>query len=262
MNDIDIDAIRHREQAATDGPWTTGADKTWSDVFPPWALVINAAHPLIELESGPQGTADAEFIAHARQDIPDLLATVDELTTKLADRNASLDRVIGERDALDAELTKTEAYYRSAKGEVADVRRQMKATEAALTQSRAQAATHANTVGTLTAENARVRQQRDAHAESGPDYLIWSQHHQSWWGPNRSGYRSNPDDAGRYTLAAAQAEMGRGCYCCRVPEVPVPAEKVIGRGDAAIQSGITDATAAAIAEGRENKAYDPAEATR
>ncbi|MEV1321991.1 hypothetical protein AB0J14_38585 [Micromonospora arborensis] len=93
-------------------------------------------------------------------------------------------------------------------------------------------------------------------------YLIWSQHHQSWWGPSRSGYRSNPDDAGRYTLAAAQAEMGRGCYCCQVPEVPVAAGEAIGRGDRAIQAAIGEAIGVAIAEGRGNTAYEKAEATR
>ncbi|MCG5460813.1 hypothetical protein MED01_004239 [Micromonospora sp. MED01] len=148
----------------------------------------------------------------------------------------------------------------------------------------------------LVAENARVRQQRDelkpvveaakvwrwsgntagdhrqaiaelnaavdALPKAEADYLIWSQHHRSWWGPSRSGYRSNPADAGRYTLTAAQAEMGRGCYCCRVPEVPVAAGKVISAGDQTIQAAITEATEQAIAAGQENKAYDVAEATR
>lgn len=144
-----------------------------------------------------------------------------------------------------------------------------------LAKSREQVTTLANEVGRLVAENARVRQQRDealaeprqsnelvAYANENEQYLIWSQHHQSWWGPSRSGYRRNPDDAGRYTLAAAQAEMARGCYCCRVPEVPVAATKAIGRGDRAIQAAITEATELAIAAGQENKAYDVAEAIR
>ncbi len=121
-----------------------------------------------------------------------------------------------------------------------------------------------NRVNELTAELTKANQANELTAYANPDeqYLIWSQHHQSWWGPSRSGYRSNPADAGRYTLAAAQAEMGRGCYCCPVPEVPVPAEKAIGRGDAAIQAAIAKATEAAIAEGRGNTAYDIAEAIR
>ncbi len=155
----------------------------------------------------------------------------------------------------------------------------------------------------FTAENARLRQQRDAFASvveaakaltesvpaslatyfgargvalveavealpkagtTNPDerYLIWSQHHQSWWGPNRSGYRRNPADAGRYTLTAAQAEMGRGCYCCLVPEVPVAVAKVIGATDVATKAAITQATSWAVAGGETNKAYDPDEAAR
>ncbi|MEU7972193.1 hypothetical protein AB0B48_09130 [Micromonospora sp. NPDC049089] len=138
---------------------------------------------------------------------------------------------------------------------------------AALTKSREQAANLANENGRLVAENARVRQQRDealakvettTEAAGDPlNYLIWSQHHRSWWGPNRSGYRSNPADAGRYTLAAAEAEMGRGCSCCLVPEVPVAAAKVIGATDVATKAAITQATGWAIAAGEGNEAYAP-----
>ena len=112
---IDIDAIEMRVKAATPGPWTTGADKKWSDVFPPWALVINGTHPLIELESGPQGTADAEFIAHARTDVPALLAKVAELT---AERDAALAAV---RDAL-AELEDRTAEARGAREDYEQLR--------------------------------------------------------------------------------------------------------------------------------------------
>ncbi|WP_371409772.1 hypothetical protein OG423_14300 [Micromonospora zamorensis] len=122
----DIDAIRKLAEAATDGPWTTGADKKWADVFPPWALVINATHPLIELQSGAQGVADAEFIAAARAHVPNLCDEVEQLRAdlaKAAEQNTAL--------------------------------------TALLAQSRTNAATYATEVGQLVAENARVRQQRD-----------------------------------------------------------------------------------------------------
>ncbi|WP_226893875.1 hypothetical protein [Nisaea sediminum] len=35
-------------------------------------------------------------------------------------------------------------------------------------------------------------------AETGC-YVIWSNEHRAWWGPNRSGYRAKLEDAGRYT---------------------------------------------------------------
>jgi hypothetical protein len=55
------------------------------------------------------------------------------------------------------------------------------------------------------------------------EWLIWSNHHKSWWGPNGSGYRAHIVDAGRYALADTRQWLGRGCGCCAAPEVLVPA---------------------------------------
>jgi hypothetical protein len=55
-----LDEIRKRESLATKGPWRgfdNPCDNYWADVHP----------------------EDADFIAHARQDIPDLLDYVDRL---------------------------------------------------------------------------------------------------------------------------------------------------------------------------------------
>lgn len=54
-------------------------------------------------------------------------------------------------------------------------------------------------------------------------FLIYSNHHKSWWGPNGSGYRRHIADAGRYDLADAEQWLTRGCDCCLAPEVVVPA---------------------------------------
>jgi hypothetical protein len=54
-------------------------------------------------------------------------------------------------------------------------------------------------------------------------FLIWSNHHKRWWGPNGSGYRVDILDAGTYTLTDTAQWLTRGCDCCLVPEVPVPA---------------------------------------
>lgn len=56
--------------------------------------------------------------------------------------------------------------------------------------------------------------------------LIWSNHHKCWWGANGSGYRSHIADAGRYAPTDTEQWLGRGCGCCRVPEVVVPAPGV------------------------------------
>lgn len=87
------------------------------------------------------------------------------------------------------------------------------------------------------------------------EYLIWSQHHKAWWGPNGSGYRSNPADAGRYALADTEQWLGRGCYCCQVPELPIPAEKVVGAGDRSIRGVVTAAIRAAVKAGKDNRHY-------
>lgn len=54
-------------------------------------------------------------------------------------------------------------------------------------------------------------------------FLIYSNHHKSWWGPNGSGYRRHIADAGRYSLADTDQWLGRGCGCCLVPEAVVAA---------------------------------------
>lgn len=54
-------------------------------------------------------------------------------------------------------------------------------------------------------------------------WLIYSNHHRCWWGPNGSGYRSHIADAGRYDLTDTKRWLGRGCGCCLVPEMVVPA---------------------------------------
>lgn len=55
------------------------------------------------------------------------------------------------------------------------------------------------------------------------EWLIWSNHHKSWWGPNGNNYYRGIDQAGRYALADTARWLGRGCGCCAAPEVLVPA---------------------------------------
>ena len=89
-------------------------------------------------------------------------------------------------------------------------------------------------------------------------YLIWSEHHKAWWGPNRSGYRNHIADAGRYTLNDANQELGRGCYCCLTPEVVVPAPPAALLSTLSGMAQFADeqvrvATAAAIKAGKVNR---------
>lgn len=81
-----LDTIRERADAATPGPWKVtwdgenDPDGAWSAEWP-W-LIRQDIYPgksvanLAEVEAS---TEDAEFIAHARTDIPVLLAHIDAL---------------------------------------------------------------------------------------------------------------------------------------------------------------------------------------
>ena len=87
MTDLDLAAIRQRVEKATEGPWNTGFDYEKNDpiVLAPGYIEHTIDYTLTEggLE---HGKADAEFIAHAREDIPALLAEIDRL-------NATIQRV-------------------------------------------------------------------------------------------------------------------------------------------------------------------------
>jgi hypothetical protein len=36
-------------------------------------------------------------------------------------------------------------------------------------------------------------------ADAQPTYVVWSNEHKAWWGPDHCGYRAKLADAGRYT---------------------------------------------------------------
>ena len=92
MTDIVTEAIRARAEAATPGPWeftdTFGVMHKYADgePFRGPSLVVRDEH-LYHL--------NGEFIANARQDIPDLLARVAELEAALAAANAVTDAARG-----------------------------------------------------------------------------------------------------------------------------------------------------------------------
>ena len=74
---LDLDAIEARANAATDGPWRHG---NWSDHLGD-RRVISGGDGCYEVERLDIMRAhDAEFIAHARGDVPDLVAKVRRLT--------------------------------------------------------------------------------------------------------------------------------------------------------------------------------------
>lgn len=74
MEQETLDEIKAREQAATPGPWYTDG----------WALWDDDLNEFVELHDT---DPDAQFLAHARTDIPALLAEVERLTKEYNDQD-------------------------------------------------------------------------------------------------------------------------------------------------------------------------------
>ena len=92
MTDLDLAAIRERVEKATPGPWRE--DGPWWHDNDEATVVITVdvdraavcIQPPLHARRGLASDADMEFIAHAREDIPALLAEIDRL-------NATIQRV-------------------------------------------------------------------------------------------------------------------------------------------------------------------------
>lgn len=83
MSDEEIEEIRLRNDAASPGPWTSfieGRDHSRGSSFIMTGSRENRGHD-IELTGVTE--ADQDFIAHARQDIPNLLTEVKRLRALL-----------------------------------------------------------------------------------------------------------------------------------------------------------------------------------
>jgi len=84
----DMSAIQARADAATEGPWvmtTQGGIESASYAGP---------GEVPDSVGGARNQADWEFIAHARQDIPDLLDTVEAQAVEIAALRAVIDEAI------------------------------------------------------------------------------------------------------------------------------------------------------------------------
>ena len=87
LTDAYLDAIEQRANAATDGPWDYDGCGEISQHFSlpePWATVVSTdvacmAYCYGGSAAGAERDEDAEFIAHARDDVPRLLAEVRRL---------------------------------------------------------------------------------------------------------------------------------------------------------------------------------------
>lgn len=97
MTKPDIEAIKARVDATTEGPWEAVRNRYGYDVTETWAVepkgpsVHNVCHVTV-------GAEDAEFIAHARSDIPALLAYVEQLEAQIEQADSEVESDIDAYD--------------------------------------------------------------------------------------------------------------------------------------------------------------------
>jgi hypothetical protein len=108
MDKARLDAIRARCEAATPGPWNA-IDK--GNTVPSYAIRHFAVgEKCVNVASGiSPKTGDADFIAAARTDVPDLLAEVEKLREQLEHADLVLDAYKQDRDEWRRRAEKAEA---------------------------------------------------------------------------------------------------------------------------------------------------------
>ena len=118
----DLDAIRARCDAATRGPWSVStltypngttvvesiigvSEPQWSDYGEGEGEWYTDRLTLVETDAGVYGPTmpDAQFIAHARTDIPALLAYIDELGRAVENERLTFESCNRARAAAEAE---------------------------------------------------------------------------------------------------------------------------------------------------------------
>jgi len=85
MTDLELKEIQLRCDAATRAPWVSyveGRDHTSGSDF---IMTGQGEHRGEDIELAGATTADQDFIAHARQDVPRLLAEIQRLKEKLSE---------------------------------------------------------------------------------------------------------------------------------------------------------------------------------
>ncbi len=98
--DLDLEAIKARAEAATPGPWEADGEpflpQNWRPKLSVWANVGDEFSHLVAAVATPDkylGLTDADFIAHARTDVPALVAALEE-------RDAEVERLREENERL------------------------------------------------------------------------------------------------------------------------------------------------------------------
>ena len=84
-----LDAIAARADAATEGPWSASVIDGTGDVYGPDGMGV-----AYDCEGGCASEEDAEFIAHARSDVPALVEEVRRLRAALVELSGATDHLL------------------------------------------------------------------------------------------------------------------------------------------------------------------------
>lgn len=99
-----LQEIRERESKATAGPWVTD-DVARVGVGEPYGPFLATCKPSVhDWPVRQQEQDDAEFIAHAREDVPWLLSEMERLETARQEAQESYNAAKGELTNMQAEL--------------------------------------------------------------------------------------------------------------------------------------------------------------
>ena len=97
MTSSDRDAIRQRCERATKGPWTVVVREISSDPNEDHERFVQFGDP--EEDSSLPKEADAEFIAHAREDIPTLLDALEQAEQQRDEWRVALEEIMAQARA-------------------------------------------------------------------------------------------------------------------------------------------------------------------
>lgn len=117
LTQVQLEAIRKRASLATEGPWATGTGYEQASRGN-YVFTTEGFGAIVAAECGGDCVledADAEFIAHARTDIPALLAEVERLRAENTDLRIKIDVTDQSAEAVEVEnerLRAKEIAYR------------------------------------------------------------------------------------------------------------------------------------------------------
>jgi DNA repair exonuclease SbcCD ATPase subunit len=115
MTPVELQAIRERERRTTPGPWAVGQDEERASR--PEFVHDTRGHVLFDGDEAEHD--DLQFAAHARTDIPLLLAALEEQARELEERQRMVEhwtrcykQTLDERDAMTARCERLEKAIR------------------------------------------------------------------------------------------------------------------------------------------------------